>query len=156
MMIGRHHGSKLAGATLAALGQRAFATASAARGLSAGGAAAAGAKHLWSGPARGAATAWLRAPAIGLRHESTLALGEKEAQQDKRGVAGSDGASRGEKAIASYWGVEPSKVTKGDGTEWRWTCFRVTCIFFVFFALFAFESAFWGRCLFASVADEML
>ncbi|XP_030472090.2 ubiquinol oxidase 2, mitochondrial-like [Syzygium oleosum] len=123
MMIGRHHGSKLAGATLAALGQRAFATASVARGLSAGEAAAA-AKYLCSVPARGAATAWLRAPAIGLRHESTLALGEKEARQDKRGVAGSDGASQGEKAIASYWGVEPSKVTKGDGTEWRWTCFR--------------------------------
>lgn len=128
MMIGPRHGSKLAGATLAALGQRMFATASVARGFS--GEAATEARYFYSGPARGATTAWLRVPAIGLRHESTLALGEKEAQQqqqpaeDMPGVAGSDGASQGEKAIASYWGVESPKVIKGDGTEWRWTCFR--------------------------------
>ncbi|KAF8024366.1 hypothetical protein BT93_F1527 [Corymbia citriodora subsp. variegata] len=124
MMIGRHHGSKLAGAALsAALGQRTFATASVARGFT--GEATAGAKFLYSSPARGgaAATTWLRAPAIGMRCESTLALGEKEARPQQQ-PAEDKRAAAGEKAIASYWGVEPSKVTKGDGTEWRWTCFR--------------------------------
>ncbi|KAJ6672815.1 ALTERNATIVE OXIDASE [Salix viminalis] len=27
-------------------------------------------------------------------------------------------------AIVSYWGVPPSRVTKEDGTEWKWNCFR--------------------------------
>ncbi|XP_062120600.1 ubiquinol oxidase 2, mitochondrial-like [Humulus lupulus] len=29
-----------------------------------------------------------------------------------------------EKGIVSYWGVPPSRLTKEDGTEWKWTCFR--------------------------------
>ncbi|XP_078441766.1 ubiquinol oxidase 2, mitochondrial-like [Wolffia australiana] len=29
-----------------------------------------------------------------------------------------------QKAVASYWGVPPSKFTKEDGTSWRWACFR--------------------------------
>ncbi|KAK3429721.1 hypothetical protein EUGRSUZ_E01213 [Eucalyptus grandis] len=135
MMIGRHHGGKLlAGASLAALSRRTLATASvvAARGFA--GEAAQGAKYLYSGPARGgaAASAWLRAPAIGMRRESTLALGEKEArpqqqqQQQQQTAEEEKRAAAGGKAIASYWGVEPSKVTRGDGTEWRWTCFRPT------------------------------
>ncbi|CAA0814319.1 Ubiquinol oxidase 1a- mitochondrial [Striga hermonthica] len=38
-------------------------------------------------------------------------------------AAGGGGDDR-QKAIASYWGVEPPKVTKEDGSEWRWNSFR--------------------------------
>ncbi|RWR81073.1 mitochondrial alternative oxidase 1 [Cinnamomum micranthum f. kanehirae] len=33
-----------------------------------------------------------------------------------------DGAA--EKAIVSYWGIAPGKITKEDGTEWKWKSFR--------------------------------
>ncbi|KAL4199411.1 hypothetical protein AMTRI_Chr03g50990 [Amborella trichopoda] len=36
--------------------------------------------------------------------------------------AGSNG--KDEKAVASYWGVPSEKITKDDGTEWKWHCFR--------------------------------
>ncbi|RZS07487.1 hypothetical protein BHM03_00038306 [Ensete ventricosum] len=26
-------------------------------------------------------------------------------------------------AVASYWGIQPSKIIKEDGTPWRWSCF---------------------------------
>ncbi|MED6147286.1 hypothetical protein PIB30_042811 [Stylosanthes scabra] len=28
------------------------------------------------------------------------------------------------KGIVSYWGIQPSKVTKDDGSQWNWTFFR--------------------------------
>ncbi|KAK3141609.1 hypothetical protein QOZ80_4BG0336070 [Eleusine coracana subsp. coracana] len=28
------------------------------------------------------------------------------------------------KAIVSYWGIQPPKLVKEDGTEWRWACFK--------------------------------
>ncbi|KAL5724605.1 ubiquinol oxidase (non-electrogenic) [Ranunculus cassubicifolius] len=55
-------------------------------------------------------------PAIGVRFGSSVAL-EKE---NKTAVNGSDNNTM----IASYWGVGPPKVTKEDGTEWKWNCFR--------------------------------
>lgn len=31
-----------------------------------------------------------------------------------------------EKAIvSSYWGIAPPKLSKDDGSPWRWNCFRV-------------------------------
>ncbi|WOK95632.1 ubiquinol oxidase 2, mitochondrial-like [Canna indica] len=27
------------------------------------------------------------------------------------------------KAVSSYWGIEPTKIFKEDGTPWRWSCF---------------------------------
>lgn len=27
-------------------------------------------------------------------------------------------------AVASYWGVQPGKLAKKDGTDWKWSCFR--------------------------------
>lgn len=30
------------------------------------------------------------------------------------------------KNIVSYWGIAPTKVTKEDGSAWRWNCFRVS------------------------------
>jgi ubiquinol oxidase len=28
-------------------------------------------------------------------------------------------------AVASYWGVQPRKLVREDGTEWPWFCFTV-------------------------------
>ncbi|KAK4752278.1 hypothetical protein SAY87_021076 [Trapa incisa] len=80
-----------------------------------------------AGPARKVTASWIRAPAIGLRrNESTLALGERGHQPETREekAVGSAGAGGEDKGVVSYWGVPPSKVTKEDGTEWKWNCFR--------------------------------
>jgi ubiquinol oxidase len=79
---------------------------------------------------------WMRAPAIyggGVRNGSTLTLSEKEKHEEKRIHSSSHSASGGnkeEKGIVSYWGIQPSKITKQDGTEWKWNCFRV-CILYI-------------------------
>ncbi|KAF8412874.1 hypothetical protein HHK36_000846 [Tetracentron sinense] len=69
--------------------------------------------------------AWARFPVLGVRNGSSLALGE---EGEEKGVqTGSTGASSGGpegKAIVSYWGVPSAKVTKEDGSDWRWNCFR--------------------------------
>lgn len=109
MMIGRN------GGRLAAAGRRFFATA-ALRGVPSGAPAAAPLMtRLSACPARTMTVSWIRAPAIGMRNESTFSVGQK-------GSAGSGGEEEG---IVSYWGVPPSKVTKEDGTEWKWKSFRV-------------------------------
>lgn len=120
MMIGRN-GGRLA----AAAGQRLFIAASL-RGVSSG-AAAPLMTQLSAGPARGVTASWIWAPAIGLRNESTIALDQKAAQprSHEEKAAGSAGAGGEEKGIVSYWGISPSKVTKEDGTEWKWKSFRV-------------------------------
>ncbi|OIV92941.1 hypothetical protein TanjilG_20603 [Lupinus angustifolius] len=57
-----------------------------------------------------------------VRNGSTLAMSEKENKSEvESGVAG---GNKEEKKVISYWGVQPSKVTKPDGTEWKWSCFR--------------------------------
>ena len=33
-----------------------------------------------------------------------------------------------EKETATYWGVSPTRVVKDDGTEWKWSCFRVRVV----------------------------
>lgn len=118
MMIGRH------GGRLAAAGQRRFTT-SALGGVPSG--AAPLMTQLSAGPVRTKTVSWIRAPAIGLRNGSTLALGERAEQPHSREeeAAGSAGAGGEEKGVVSYWGVSPSKVSKEDGTEWKWSCFRV-------------------------------
>ncbi|CAH2053030.1 unnamed protein product [Thlaspi arvense] len=79
---------------------------------------------------------WTRAPAIGgVRFKSTVTLGEKTPTEEEtteavpkktenESIGGDAGGNKGEKGIASYWGVEPNKITKEDGTEWKWNCFR--------------------------------
>ncbi|XP_044466778.1 ubiquinol oxidase 2, mitochondrial-like [Mangifera indica] len=62
---------------------------------------------------------------VGVRNRSTLALGEKEQEEKKQATeTAGDGNNDEEKRIVSYWGVEAPKVTKEDGTEWRWSCFK--------------------------------
>lgn len=48
-------------------------------------------------------------------------------------VGGGEAAEKGgataggkkEKAVVSYWGMTPAKLFMEDGTEWKWSCFRV-------------------------------
>lgn len=71
----------------------------------------------------GVVAGFIRLP---VRHMSTAALNvEKEVKEEKKDETGSAGGSGGadEKTIVSYWGVQPKKITKEDGTEWRWSCF---------------------------------
>ncbi|XP_024996187.1 ubiquinol oxidase 2, mitochondrial-like [Cynara cardunculus var. scolymus] len=64
-------------------------------------------------------------PVNGARNASTMTLGDK--QQKEEAVGGSAtaaGSSQKAKEVVSYWGVQPPKVTKDDGSEWKWNCFR--------------------------------
>lgn len=38
--------------------------------------------------------------------------------------ASDNGGKAKAKAIVSYWGVDPPKISNQDGTPWRWNCFR--------------------------------
>lgn len=66
-----------------------------------------------------------------VRHMSTAALHDtsedKEVKKEKKAETGSAGGSGGadDKAVVSYWGVQPKKIMKEDGTEWGWSCFMV-------------------------------
>jgi ubiquinol oxidase len=42
----------------------------------------------------------------------------------------SSGKKRVEQEVISYWGIEQNELMKEDGTEWKWTSFRVTELFF--------------------------
>ncbi|XP_010278801.1 PREDICTED: ubiquinol oxidase 2, mitochondrial-like [Nelumbo nucifera] len=100
------------------------------------------AKGLLMGTGRGRATSFLRAgdlgvpaawtnmvclrfPALGIRNGSTLALGEEEQKTGvQTGSTGFPADGSGNKAIFSYWNITPARVTKDDGTSWKWSCFR--------------------------------
>ncbi|KAL7137647.1 hypothetical protein ABFS83_10G107700 [Erythranthe nasuta] len=72
----------------------------------------------------------MRFSVAGNRNASTLALGEKHQDDEKAESGGSSGGAAAaggndnNKEIMSYWGVEPAKITREDGSEWRWNCFR--------------------------------
>jgi len=72
---------------------------------------------------------WVRGSVFGLRHGSTASYSGKDQQQEevKHSQPVAEGGDKAEEknAIVSYWGVPPSRVTKEDGTEWKWNCFRV-------------------------------
>ncbi|CAA6669543.1 unnamed protein product [Spirodela intermedia] len=48
---------------------------------------------------------------------------EGEKVEANRGQAGEE---EGKEKVASYWGVSPPKITKPDGTTWRWRSFMVS------------------------------
>lgn len=81
--------------------------------------------------AENAAERWMRFPVLGSRNASTVALGEKKDEEEKvsGGSVGSSapvgGDGKDNKGVVSYWGVERAKITKEDGSEWRWNCFMV-------------------------------
>lgn len=72
----------------------------------------------------------VRVPAmIGVRDFSKMTFEKKKTMenQSEKGSSGgeADQGNKGEQLIVSYWGVKPMKITKEDGTEWKWSCFRV-------------------------------
>ncbi|XP_062226614.1 ubiquinol oxidase 1b, mitochondrial-like [Phragmites australis] len=102
--------SRMAGAALLRhLGPRLF-TAEPVSGLTARGIVPASARIL---PARMASTA--------AKQDDTA-----EQQGSAGGTEKPEEAAGGQskKAIVSYWGIEPRKLVKEDGTEWRWPCFK--------------------------------
>ncbi|GJN41333.1 hypothetical protein PR202_gn00693 [Eleusine coracana subsp. coracana] len=100
--------SRMAGAALLRhLGPRLFAVEPAVSGLAARGVVPAAARIL---PARMFSTA-AKDGAGAEEHGSTDQKKKPEGGQSK-------------KAIVSYWGIQPPKLVKEDGTEWRWACFK--------------------------------
>lgn len=130
MMITRG-GAKAAKSLLMAAGPRLFSTV---RTVSSH--EALSASHILK-PGVTSAWIWTRAPTIGgMRFASTITLGEKtpmkeedanqkKTENESTGGDAAGGNNKGDKGIASYWGVEPNKITKEDGSEWKWNCFRV-------------------------------
>jgi hypothetical protein len=69
-----------------------------------------------------------------VRNGSTFAANLSDQKEDNKtpppskgsaGAGAGAGGNKDEKGIMSYWGIQPSKITKQDGTEWKWNCFRV-------------------------------
>lgn len=68
------------------------------------------------------------------QYSSTVTLqGETEKEKNKeeeekkvQNVNTTAGSEKEKGNIVSYWGVPPSKVASKDGTDWKWTCFRVS------------------------------
>ena len=99
----------------------------------------------------GAKAGFVRFPFTGgMRQASTVALDaeEKVKPSEESSPApggGSAGGGADEKGIVSYWGVQPKKVTKEDGTAWKWSCFmvckfvRLNYLEFVSWILFVFD-----------------
>lgn len=65
------------------------------------------------------------------RNMSAVASNVEKEQKVSTASTGAADSSNGQApdntTIVSYWGVAPSKITKEDGSPWRWNCFRV-CI----------------------------
>jgi hypothetical protein len=91
-------------------------------------------------------------PAILVRLMSTSSAAVSEAKEAAKGdsekkkeAAKGDGEKKKEVVINSYWGIDQSnKLVREDGTEWKWTCFRVRqyVLSFVIRARFDFDSVF--------------
>ncbi|KAL0407974.1 UNVERIFIED_CONTAM: Ubiquinol oxidase 3, mitochondrial [Sesamum radiatum] len=68
-----------------------------------------------------------RAYVLEARYWSSVASerAREEKSAPKLGSGNENEDDRGGKAVvSSYWGVAPPKVTKEDGSPWRWNCFR--------------------------------
>ena len=69
--------------------------------------------------------------ALGARNLSSTVSAVREKPQTEpgsRSAAGHSGFEGGDKSVVSYWGVAPVKLTKEDGTEWKWSCFKVSLL----------------------------
>lgn len=79
-------------------------------------------------------SAWIGSPAVGVRFSSTIPLPAGGGDRTEKPVmTGSVGDCQEEMTVPSYWGVAPPKIKKEDGTEWKWSCFRVIFILLFFF-----------------------
>jgi hypothetical protein len=100
---------------------------------------------------------WVRGSVFGVRHGSTMSFGEKDQQkvEMKQTQPVAEGGDKEEKkGIASYWGVPPSRVTKEDGAEWKWNCFRVRLLIslnifvvFILIKIYGFFPFFFFLCM---------
>ncbi|KAL6652101.1 hypothetical protein ACP70R_011026 [Stipagrostis hirtigluma subsp. patula] len=103
--------SRMAGAALLRhLGPRLFAAEPAVSGLA----------------ARGVVPAATRVLPLRMGSTAAEAAVEDAAAKQQGGTEKPKEAAGGQsnKAIVSYWGIDPPKLVKEDGTEWRWPCFR--------------------------------
>ncbi|XP_021725567.1 ubiquinol oxidase 2, mitochondrial-like [Chenopodium quinoa] len=75
-----------------------------------------------SGHVPGMVAGFTRLP---VRNMSTATLHDNSSEEKEKKVTDSAGENGGndEKAVVSYWGVQPKKIMKEDGTEWKWSCF---------------------------------
>lgn len=69
-----------------------------------------------------------RFASYGVRGWSASAPPVMPGEEEKPKAAANSFTTEDGKAIVSYWGVTPPKITKEDGTAWKWNCFRV-CAF---------------------------
>lgn len=70
----------------------------------------------------------VKAPAVGLGvrcRSSMAAIGGGDKEQEKKQAVGGGGSAKKDKGTVSYWGLDPTKVSKEDASPWKWTCFRV-------------------------------
>ncbi|RWW16360.1 hypothetical protein GW17_00019764 [Ensete ventricosum] len=113
--------SRMAGSTLLRhLGPRLFSGASAVRGATAAGGPACTSllsRTTASDPAPVLVRLFL------VRMASTTAT---PVVGGERGQGEAKPSAAEKEATASYWGVQPSNITKEDGTPWRWSCFMVS------------------------------
>ncbi|XP_072989069.1 ubiquinol oxidase 1a, mitochondrial-like [Typha latifolia] len=111
----RHLGGRLFSTTTTAV--RSAATAEVANYFMYGGSAPAKGMAMWVRvfPVRMASTT--ASPAVSREDKATAA-------KDATGKDGAGTPPSAKKEIVSYWGIQPSKLVKEDGTEWKWSCFR--------------------------------
>ena len=61
-----------------------------------------------------------------VRLMSTSAATQAKDEAAKAAAAGKGDGEKKEVAVNSYWGIEQSqKLVREDGTEWKWSCFKV-------------------------------
>lgn len=64
-------------------------------------------------------------PSVMVRLMSTSSAAA--ASEAKKEAAKGGQGDKKEVVVNSYWGIEQSnKLVREDGTEWKWTCFRVS------------------------------
>ncbi|XAR69202.1 Ubiquinol oxidase [Bertholletia excelsa] len=105
--MSRSAAAKIPGLLLRHLGPRLISTSA---GGSVTGSAAQGSRPIGLG--------WVRLPVLEIRSCSTLASGAAGEKKEKAEDGGDEKA-----VVSSYWGIAPRKITKGDGSPWKWNCF---------------------------------
>ncbi|XP_024032279.1 ubiquinol oxidase 2, mitochondrial-like [Morus notabilis] len=122
MSVMSRSGASKCSSMLAVAGARLFSAATARAVVNDSAAAVAG----FSRPSR--AVFWVqRGYGGGIRSWSTVAIGDEEPEKraaENGTVSASENEVNEKAVVVSYWGVSPSKITKEDGTEWKWSCFR--------------------------------
>ena len=82
-------------------------------------------RHLMSRYPAGIVRYWSSASSSSSAPPVDLPKDKEEINQQVSSASPSD-HKQDVKNIVSYWGIIPTKVTKEDGSAWRWNCFRVS------------------------------